>query len=299
MTFVPLSAAVVRRQQATWTSGLGPELGVHGAGEVRGNTPSLVYRLPAPRFVHAIRFRYLYWDFAPGVTGTHLRVFWKNGPETFTDQGRNGALLVWGGEAPAIFWINAVVDEIRIDPADVTCRFVFSQMTLVVPDREEAAGVAANNNAPRGRWVPFSGVPVQLTQTTWGPDPSAEGQVVSGVGKVSGETPSIVFRLPARQYVHALRFKASYWDLADTARKNSLRVLWKNDAEAFTDQGRCESVDVPGQGESDIVVLLDGFVDEIRIDPANLPCWFTFRDMSMVVPEAAPDGEKAIETAPH
>jgi hypothetical protein len=39
---------------------------------------------------------------------------------------------------------------------------------------------------------------------------------------------------------------------------------------------------------TDVVVLVDAFVDEIRLDPANLPCSFAFHEMSMVVPEAGP-----------
>jgi hypothetical protein len=296
---IPLSASVVRRRQTTWAYWPEANIGVHGFGEVRGDEPSLVFQLAQPRYVHALRFKRLHWNLADGADRTRLRVFWKNGSETFSDQARNGSVEVGFGESETVVWMDAVVDAIRLDPADLPCCFLLSEMSLVVSDREGGKELSASGRAPCHRWVPFSAVPVRRTQTTWEMGDSAGPLGVWSNGQVSGQTPSVVLRLAEKRYVHALRFKACYWALADGGQRNRLRVFWKDGSEAFTDPCRSESIEVSAAGVTDVMVLVDAVVDEIRLDPANLPCSFAFTQMSLAVPAGSKTGLDADEQIPY
>jgi hypothetical protein len=295
---VPLSADVVRRRRTTWTLLPSAASGVGGSGQVTGGDPSLVFRLSGPRYVHALRFKTAYRDFAGGDSGTRLRVFWKNGAETFTSEARNATVDVPEGDSELIVWLDALVDEIRIDPAEAPCSFVFTEMTLVVGEGEQGKAGVGEGDETHLKRVPFAAAEVRATQTTWTPGrlpPDEYG--VNGAGRVSGEAPSLVFRLPRKQGVHALRFRVTYADLANGAATTCLRVFWKNDTEAFTERGRCESINVAA-GTTEVVVPVDGVVDTFRLDPSDLPCWFWLSDMSLVVSEfAVPERVAALGTS--
>ena len=120
---VPFDGKVISATQATWEGGHGVCSGPHS---------SLVFQLPAPRHVYAIRFTASYSDRADGTLVARLRAFWTLGDRPFTEaQAITRDVPRFAPEVT--IWMDTTVDRLRIDPDIGPCQFEYTGMTMIVP----------------------------------------------------------------------------------------------------------------------------------------------------------------------
>jgi hypothetical protein len=152
------------------------EWSAEGVARCTGNDPHLVYRLPRPEWVYAVRVEYGMENAMPPA---EFEAYWRSGDgEPFSEAGRHfradlpvegeERLLVerrWkGSESGAQVWtksrdgrpvdrfwvtvpVNARIDQFRIDPDNKPCVFRIFQVRLVTRPAEEETAQEQKANA--------------------------------------------------------------------------------------------------------------------------------------------------------
>jgi hypothetical protein len=113
------------------------------AGRVTGERPRVVFALPNPRMVWAIRLRCSVAPEGSGYPPSRFRLFWKrSGQEAFPpDQSR---LIRMPGPDPEkstiTVWIYDTIDRIGLEPeGGAPCSFTLAEAVLLVPAAESQA----------------------------------------------------------------------------------------------------------------------------------------------------------------
>jgi hypothetical protein len=119
----------IAMNQMTWKDGV---------GEGNGDDPYLVFALPEPQLVHAIRIKYAYERTAFPVV---LQVFWRrSGQQEFVEEERNHTkeLKAEVAEGTVTVWVNDTIDQFRIDPDVKPCVIRITKIELLVPAADHA-----------------------------------------------------------------------------------------------------------------------------------------------------------------
>jgi hypothetical protein len=119
----PLDRKPYARHHAEWDSGV---------CEVRGEDAWVVLSLTEPRFVYAVRLTYRY---EPPTFHDRFEMSWRLGDhEPFRDDRKAVYDLLAGAENRTVTVIvNEKVDQFQLRPANQPCRFLVSQIELLVP----------------------------------------------------------------------------------------------------------------------------------------------------------------------
>ena len=123
-----LAAGSATPHQMTWAD---------GAGKVQGADSHLLFTLPEPQSVHAVRITYRY----EGTSGpASFQMFWRRSVQNDFAAGERHArfdLPTGPGEQTKTVVVNQTIDEFRIHPAGEPCVFKISEIALLVPEEEE------------------------------------------------------------------------------------------------------------------------------------------------------------------
>lgn len=128
-----LAAELVGIHQMTWDG---------SAGRASGPDPYLVFALPAPRHVTAVRVRFVLDG--PSPTPGWFDVFWRqDGVNDFQADQRNHRFMLNPGpqEQTLVVWVNDTIDRIRLDPDTRPRTFELREMTLLT-EKERSAGTS-------------------------------------------------------------------------------------------------------------------------------------------------------------
>jgi hypothetical protein len=123
-TSLPLTLAT--SQQISWTA---------NTAMCEGNDPYVVYALPRPQFVHAVRLRFAVNHTSPPHFAI-LQAWWmQSGRNEFTPGERNSTFRLPTGshEQTLTLWINDTIDHLRIDPDGKPCQFELREAVLLMP----------------------------------------------------------------------------------------------------------------------------------------------------------------------
>jgi hypothetical protein len=122
----------VAMNQMTWKDGV---------GEGHGEDPYLVFALPEPQLVHAIRVTCAYERTDPPIT---FQVFWRKSDQQDFEEARSYTQELKGGagERTITIPVNATIGQFRIDPDVKPCVIRIAKIELLVPAADHARDVA-------------------------------------------------------------------------------------------------------------------------------------------------------------
>jgi hypothetical protein len=103
-----------------------------------------------------------------------------------------------------------------------------------------------------------------------------------GIATCTGDDPSLTFVLPKTLEVMAIRIHLRY----ENARfPVQFQAFWKNGAEPFSDAGRTSVITLDEtMNNRSLLLLVNGLVDVIRIDPDGKPCTVRIEKVELLVP---------------
>lgn len=115
----------------------------NGGGIAQGHDPQIVFKLDAPQFVHAIRFKY---TLSNQQAVALAQLFWKNRGQEFVESERTARLRleVTPGEQTLTVLVHDTIESFRFDPDIRPCTFRIRDIELLVkpsatPNRGSAA----------------------------------------------------------------------------------------------------------------------------------------------------------------
>jgi MoaA/NifB/PqqE/SkfB family radical SAM enzyme len=117
-------------------------------------------------------------------------------------------------------------------------------------------------------------VPIAMNQVAWD----------DGVAKGEGDDPFLVFALPERRFVHAVRVECTYGNV--TTPYPTLQIFWReSDRNDFEETERSAILYLwPEPREKALTIPVQDTIDQFRIDPDTKPCIVKIHKIVLLVP---------------
>jgi hypothetical protein len=133
---VAIPVVPVEVNQMTWKDGV---------GEGYGGAPYLVFALPEPQLVHAIRVTCAYERTDPPIT---FQAFWRKSDQQNFEEARSYTQELKGGagERTITIPVNATIGQFRIDPDVKPCVIRIAKIELLVPAADHARAERADED---------------------------------------------------------------------------------------------------------------------------------------------------------
>jgi hypothetical protein len=112
--------------------------GGEGVWEGHGDDPYLVFALPEPQFVHAIRITYAFERTPAPII---FQVFWRRSDrQEFVEVERNSVreLSAERAQGTLTIWVNETIDQFRVDPDVKPCVIRIAKIELLVLAADDA-----------------------------------------------------------------------------------------------------------------------------------------------------------------
>ena len=121
--------------------------------------------------------------------------------------------------------------------------------------------------------IPLAVVPIAINELTW----------KDGIAKCEGKDPFLVFALPKRRFVHAIRVEYSYGDL--TALRRTIQLFWRDSGRNdFEGTERTATLNLwPHPTRKVLTIPIQDGIDQFRIDPDIKPCVFQVHKLALLV----------------
>jgi hypothetical protein len=125
--------------------------------------------------------------------------------------------------------------------------------------------------------IPFPVAPAETQELNW------DGQ---GTAECLGNDPLLIFSLPQRRFVFAIRVKCSYGEAGSRAH---LQAAWKDGRNDFSDEERSFRLNVRGEegdspDEKTVTIPVYDTIGQFRIRPHDAPCVFKLSEIVLLVP---------------
>ena len=102
-----------------------------GVGKGSGDDPFVVFELPRPLMVHAVRIKYAY---ANTQSPALFQIYWKDSEKGFAEErSKQRSLRTDVGARSVTITVGDFIDALRIDPDVKPCEIRIVEIVLLVP----------------------------------------------------------------------------------------------------------------------------------------------------------------------